>query len=61
MGRRKELYRFRYYDVMRKRWIEARYRTEKDVIASRYEGFEGMGEPEIREEGDLYDGTFRPT
>ena len=40
-----ELYRFKYWDALRKRWIEARYRAELHEIAMRYERFEIIGDP----------------
>lgn len=40
-----ELYRFRYFDKVRGRWIDARYRAAKEEIAARYEKWEIVGEP----------------
>ena len=40
-----ELYRFKYFDALRKRWIVAAYRATKEDIAARYKQFELIGEP----------------
>lgn len=61
MARRIELFPFEFYDDIRKRWIRARYRAERHVIAQRYVQARIVGAAEIREEGDLYDGTFCPS
>jgi hypothetical protein len=40
-----ELNRFRFFNPIRNRWIEARYRATKEEIAARYEKAEIFGEP----------------
>ncbi len=46
---RVELYPFSYFDLMRRKWMRARYRAEFDVIATRYGAFRIEGAPEVRE------------
>jgi hypothetical protein len=46
---RTELYRFQYFDLMRRKWTKARYRAELKEIAARYGCFKLDGPPEIRE------------
>jgi hypothetical protein len=46
---RLELYPFSYFDVMRRRWIKARYVAKFQDIAERYDAFRIEGPPEIRE------------
>lgn len=44
------LYRFRYFDPIRGRWVKARYRATREDIAKRYEQFRlEEGEPEVRD------------
>lgn len=38
-----ELFPFKFYDPIRKRWIPARYRATREEIASRYEKWEITG------------------
>jgi hypothetical protein len=42
------LYPFRFFDPVRKRWINARYVAERHEIAERYAEWEIIGPPEIR-------------
>jgi hypothetical protein len=42
------LYPFRYFDAVRRRWVNARYKASIEDIRARYEKFEITGEPEIR-------------
>jgi len=46
------LYRFRYFDPVHNKWLNARYVAERDVIAQRYSRFEIVGSPEVREVSD---------
>ena len=48
MKRRLELYRFRYFDTLRQRWLRARYVLEAPAIRCRYPEYELVGAPEIR-------------
>lgn len=50
-----ELYDFRFFDPIRGRWIRGRYRATLENLRAQYPRFETIGEPEIRERGDLYD------
>ena len=43
-----ELYSFRYYDPLRRRWVRARYRARISEIAARYAEYRVEGSPEIR-------------
>jgi hypothetical protein len=54
-----ELFTFHYRDPRTGRWIRARYRAERNEIASRYAEFELVGTPEIREV-DPDDRRFSP-
>jgi hypothetical protein len=45
---RMELYPFRYFDQVRKRWVNASYKATLEDITARYERFEITGVPEIR-------------
>lgn len=51
------IYRFKYFDPRRKRWIEARYSATPEEIAARYERFELIGgpwaPPDVGNTGDL--------
>ena len=40
---REPLYPFRFYDPLRKRWIQARYKASREEIAARYEKWEVTG------------------
>jgi hypothetical protein len=42
------LYRFRYFDPPRRRWIRARYVLEAPAIRCRYPDYEIFGAAEIR-------------
>jgi len=42
------LYRFRYFDKLRQRWLEARYVLEAPAIRCQYPEYEPIGPPEIR-------------
>src|SRR5207253_7712800 len=42
------LYPFRYFDMVRRRWIRARYVAERHVIESSYAQWEIIGKPEIQ-------------
>ena len=58
--RRLELYRFRYYDRLRRRWIQARYVLEAPAIRCQYSDYELIGAPEIRHVAeDTYFNPFR--
>jgi len=46
--RRLELYRFRYFDELRQRWLRARYVLEAPAIRCQYPEYELIGAPEIR-------------
>lgn len=42
------LYRFEYFDSLRKRWVLARYRARLETIRERHAEFRLVGEPEVR-------------
>jgi hypothetical protein len=42
------LYRFRYLDPLRNKWVTARYVAEREQIERRYAQYEIVGEPETR-------------
>ena len=42
------LYRFRYLDPARNKWLLARYACERDEIAKRYAQYELIEPPEVR-------------
>jgi hypothetical protein len=46
--RRLELYRFRYFDELRRRWLQARYVLQAPAIRCRYPEYELISPPEIR-------------
>jgi hypothetical protein len=46
------LYRFRYFDPPRHRWIQARYVLEAPAIRCRYPDYEIFGTAEIRHVAD---------
>lgn len=48
MVRTLHLYRFRYFDALRQRWIMARYVCDAPEIRCRYADFELVGTPEVR-------------
>ena len=48
MHRRLELYRFRYFDELRQRWLRARYVLEAPAIRCQYPEYELISPPEIR-------------
>ena len=43
-----ELFPFSYYDLIRKRWVKARYLAELPEIEARYKQWRLEGPPEIR-------------
>ena len=45
-------FKFKFYDDVRKRWARARYTADQATIASRYERWELIGDPEERQNGD---------
>ena len=51
------LYPFRFVDPVTGRWVRARYRASLADLAERYERWETIGEPEVR---DAVDAGFRP-
>jgi hypothetical protein len=53
-----ELFAFRFFDPIRNRWIVARHKLSKDELAARYERYEIIGEPEVRQ--PMNDGHFNP-
>ena len=53
-----KLYRFRFFDPIRNRWIVARHKLSKDALAVRYERYEIIGEAEERDPID--EGHFNP-
>jgi len=42
------LYPFRFRDQVSGRWVRARYRAERHVIARRYTEWQIAGQPEVR-------------
>ena len=48
MRRRLELYRFRYFDTLRQRWLQGRYVLEAAAIRCQYPEYDLIGPPEIR-------------
>jgi hypothetical protein len=46
------LYRFRYLDPLRNKWLMARYAAEREEIAKRYERYELIEPPEVRQIAD---------
>jgi hypothetical protein len=60
MRRRLELYRFRYFDTLRQRWLQARYVFEVPAIRCRYPEHELIGAPEIRHVDARGTGQFNP-
>jgi len=42
------LYPFRFVDPVTGRWVRARYRAERHVIAERYKKWEVTGDPAVR-------------
>jgi hypothetical protein len=48
MRRRLALYRFRYFDELRRRWLQARYVLEAPAIRCRYPEYDLIGPQEIR-------------
>ena len=51
------LYPFRYFDPIRNRWLQARYKARKVDIAARHQGWEVTG-PGWKPEGS--GGQYRP-
>ena len=60
MRRRLELYRFRYFDTLRRRWLQARYVLEAPAIRCKYPEYELIGAPEIRHVNPDALGQFNP-
>jgi len=58
--RRLELYRFRYFDTLRQRWLQARYVLEAPAIRCQYPEYELIGAPEIRHVDPHAIGQFNP-
>jgi hypothetical protein len=54
------LYRFRYFDPLRRRWLRARYVLEAPAIRCHYPDYELIGTPEIRHVGDEQSVQFNP-
>jgi len=48
MMRTLRLYRFKYFDPLRRRWLMARYVCEAPEIRCRYPDYELVGAPEVR-------------
>ena len=46
---RLELFPFRYREPFTGKWVKARYRAERHEIAARYNEWEIIGPPEIRD------------
>lgn len=45
-----ELFPFKYFDLVRQRWVKARYKASRVELAARYpQGFEITGPAEVRE------------
>jgi hypothetical protein len=42
------LYRFRYFDPMRGKWLTARYAAQREEIAQRYAQYDLIEPPEVR-------------
>ena len=57
---RLELYRFRYFDELRRRWLQARYVLEAPAIRCRYPEYELISPPEIRHVESRGSGQFNP-
>ena len=57
-----ELYPFRYRDPLTGKWVRARYVAERHEIAARYNEWEIIGAPGIRQGGDArHFNPYRPT
>ena len=54
------LYRFRYFDPLRRRWLRARYVCQAPEIRCRYCDYELIGAPEIRRVGNERSEQFNP-
>jgi len=48
MRRRLEVYRFRYFDTLRHRWLHARHVLEAPAIRCKYPEYDLINPPEIR-------------
>jgi hypothetical protein len=46
------LYRFRYFDTLRNKWMTARYAAERQEIECRYAQYELIEPPEVRHVAD---------
>jgi hypothetical protein len=42
------LFPFRYFDLLSRKWVRARYLATLDELAARYDAFQIVGKPEIR-------------
>jgi len=60
MRRTLELYRFRYFDTLRQRWLQARYVLEAPAIRCQYPQYELISPPEIRHIDARGTGQFNP-
>jgi len=60
MRRRLERYRFRYFDELRRRWLQARYVLEAPAIRCRYPEYELISPPEIRHVDSRVTEQFNP-
>jgi hypothetical protein len=60
MRRRLELYRFRYFDELRRRWLQARHVLEAPAIRCKYPEYELITPPEIRHVDPDSFGQFNP-
>jgi hypothetical protein len=57
MDESKQLFPFRFFDPIRGRWVAARYKASREVIAQRYEQWEITGPGEVPAGGQ---GQFKP-
>jgi hypothetical protein len=46
------LYRLRYFDPLRNKWLTARYAAQREEIAQRYAQYELIEPPEVRQLAD---------
>jgi hypothetical protein len=52
MVREIALFPFRYFDLLSRKWVRARYLATLDDLAARYGAFQVVGPPEIRRAED---------
>lgn len=57
MTEKAELYPFKFFDPIRGRWVQARYKASREDIAARYERWEITGPGEVPSGGE---GQFKP-